>query len=146
MYLWIRFVRGSMSFLPSRGSSGVNAPNWQHQYHSTLPNKCVNMRICIHMHSLGHRLRTSMQFLAFYLHVTVKQVSAFGLSNSVFNGSELPNRSYHQLLMLSKKVITNTPPIYQHNFSLNCWCQYCFSLVCKWVWIQMSEVTEPKCR
>jgi len=35
MYLWMRFVKGSMSFLPSRGSSGVSAPNYQRQHHNT---------------------------------------------------------------------------------------------------------------
>lgn len=29
-YLWIKLVRGSMSFFPSRGSSGVNAPNYEY--------------------------------------------------------------------------------------------------------------------
>lgn len=29
-YLCIKFVRGSINFLPSLGSSGVNAPNWKY--------------------------------------------------------------------------------------------------------------------
>ena len=28
-YLWIKFVKGSISFFPSRGSRGVKAPNWK---------------------------------------------------------------------------------------------------------------------
>lgn len=32
-HLWIRFVRGSISFFPSRGSSGVRAPNCKWPWH-----------------------------------------------------------------------------------------------------------------
>lgn len=130
IYLWMRFVSGSISFLPSLGSSGVRAPNcykgrslqWTlllsimpGTIHSPVYNNGCILEACI-MHTVTKYNEYSCTVVVTSLNIFITLYYAV-LNLYIHKYWKLEySTSYSSSMLISKKIHTTN---HQHNHSYN---------------------------